>query len=228
MPTPFETIKELAPDVTFAGTVSVFAWFLIFVVSAIGIGFGVYVFLRMMKFNKKIIIFEKIGKNFEPSRKDRAMEVRIGDAGDTIFYLRKHKKYLPVPQIQTGRRVYWYVIREDSEWINIGIEDIDVKFKKLNAYFLDKEMRHSRVALHRNLKERYQQASFLSMYGGLMAYTGLIAITAMMSWFLFDKFLDVTGAIEASINAAKEVQEATRDILIALDNVQGGGGLRAA
>ena len=69
-----------------------------------------------MKYNKKIVIFEKINGRFEPTRKDRAMELKFGRAGDTVFYLAKNRKYLPVPVIQTGRRKYWFAIREDGEW----------------------------------------------------------------------------------------------------------------
>ena len=64
-----------------------------------------------------------------------------------------------------GRRIYWYVIREDGEWIKFELEDIDQKMRKAGVHYLDKEMRYARTALEEALKERYDKPNFWKEYG---------------------------------------------------------------
>jgi hypothetical protein len=151
------------------------------------------------------------------------MVVPLENTGDSIFYLAKAKKYLPTPQIQTGRNTFWYAVRQDGEWINIGIEDIDLRMKEAKVFFLDKEMRYARVALQRNLKERYQKTSFWEKYGGMIAYIVLIVITGVMMWLLFDKYLSIGGTLDSAMKTSKEVLVETKNILSNLDNIQSGG-----
>ena len=201
----------------------VLTWFILIIVGGILVGIGSFFLIKRMKFNKKIIIFEKIGGKFEQTKIDRAITIRFGESGDSVIYCAKSKKHLPTPSIQTGRNIYWYAIREDGEWINIGIEDIDLEMKKLKVHYLDKEMRYARVALQRNLKERYQQQSFWSVYGGLVAYTSLIVITGVMFWLLIGKFVEIGSEVTSIMNTAKEIMKESRDVIAAVDNLKHGG-----
>ena len=122
------------PDlgITGGGIINVFAFIFIGILIAIvAVGVTIIIVLKL-KFNKKIIIFEKINGRFEPTRKDRGMIQNLKGTGDTILYLKKFKKYLPTPELQTGRNTYWFAIREDGEWFNIGIEDIDDILNDIN------------------------------------------------------------------------------------------------
>jgi len=204
-----------------SGLLTGVTWFVIIFVFAILAGAATWYIIYRRKFNKKIIIFRKVNGRFEPGGKDIAMEMKLGQGGDTLFYLSKHKKYLPTPELQVGRNTYWFMVREDGEWINVDIEDIDEQMRKVKAHFLDKEMRYARVALQRNLQDRYDKPSFWSKYGGLIAYVGLIMITGIMSYLLFDKYIELAGTVNGAVEAAATVLDATRDILVALDNVKG-------
>ena len=218
-------IGEYLPNVDPGQIFSVMTWFILFIVFALIFGVCLFFFLRWLKFNKRIIIFENVGGRFQPVRNDKAMVFGLGRTGDVVFYLRKNKKYLPVPTIQSGNNTFWYGIKEDGEWINFGIEDINEKMREAGAFFLDKEMRFARVGLQRNLKERYEKLSFMQKYGGLVAYIGLIAITGIMIWLLFDKFIEVSGQVAEMVAASKEVIIETKSVVAALDNVCTGSGL---
>lgn len=224
-----ETIVEVFPITDTSTFVFNLVTFFVLVI-AFGILAGVitYLIVRRKKFNKKIVIFEKIAGRFEPAKKDRAMEVKLEKTGDTTFYLAKAKKYLPTPTIQTGRNTYWFAVREDGEWINIGIEDIDVKMREVQAHFLDKEMRYSRVALQRSLQERYDKPGFWAKYGGLIAYISLILVTGIMVWLLFDKFIEIAGQVANVVKSADAVMEVSERVVGALDNICAGSGIRAA
>lgn len=206
-----------------SGAFNVFSWILLTLIIISIMGVSAFMFMRWMKYNKKIIIFEKIGNNFEPTRKDKASEVKFSTGGDTIFYLLKHKKYIPNPSIQTGRRTYWYFIREDGEWINFGMEDLDHKSRKLGARFLDKEMRYARTQIQKGLKERYDKPGFWQQYGLLIFSLGYIAMIGVMTWLLFDKWLDLASATNAGVETAGVVMEKINQILGSMDNVCSGG-----
>jgi len=201
-------------------------WAILFLIFVIIVGVATFFLIKRMKFNKKIVIFERINGRWEATKRDRAMEFRFGTGGDTVFLLSKLKKYIPTPSIQTGRNTYWMFIREDGEMINFELTDLDELSKKMGARFLDKEMRYARVSLQRQLKDRYTKTGFLEKYGGLIAYVSLIAVTGIMMYLLFDKFLEIGNSLAGAVDAARTVQESTNQILGNLDNVcTGGSGL---
>ena len=205
------------------GLIGLGAWLLFFVIVLVIIGVGAYLFIRKLKFNKKIIIFEKIGNHFEPTKTDRAMEVKFSTGGDTIFYLQKHKKYMPSPELQTGRRVYWYWIREDGEWINFCPGDFDEDAKRLHAHFLDKEVRFARTQIQKGLKERYDKPGFWKQYGILVFSIGFIAMIGIMTWLLFDKWIELAATTNAGVESAGLVMKQAGEVLSAISNVCSGG-----
>lgn len=176
-------------------------------------------FFRGLKFNKKIIIFEKIGNNWTQTGRDKAQELKYGTAGDTVFYLQKRKKYLPRPELQTGKRVYWFAIREDGEWINFTPGDIDLQMKEMKAKFLHPEMRYARTALIRNLKERYDKPKFLEKYGIMLVNIAAIVIILVFMWLIIDKIISVGDKVTSMVNTGKEVMDKVNEILPNLDRI---------
>lgn len=207
-------------------------WLAIITVLGIIVGITTWIILSGKKFNIKVIVFEKISGRFEQTGSYKAMIQTIGDAGDTVLFIKKIKKFVPTPSIQTGRNVYWFFIRKDREWINAGIEDFDEKSEEMNVYFLDKEMRYARAALQKNLKERYAKLSFLEKYGGLIVWTTLCLIIIVGFVLFMDKMIEITGAVDVMVQTGAEqteiVLKAAEGVINKLDNVCGGSGYRPA
>ena len=227
-------IMEKVPDLGIdAGQIfGTLAWLAIILVVGIGVGILTWIILSNKKFNKKVSVFERSGGRFEPIGSYKAMITKIGDAGDTVLYIKKIKKFVPTPTIQTGRNVYWFIVRKDGEWINAGIEDFDEKSGEFNVYFLDKEMRYARAALQKNLKERYVKLSFLEKYGGMIVWATLCLII-MVGFVLFmDKMLEITGAVDVLMQTAgtetEKILKAVESVTNKLDNVCGGSGYSPA
>lgn len=197
---------------------------ILIVVGAI-LGVIAFFIVRAVKYKYKVVIFEKINGRFEPARKDRACETKFGDAGDMVLKLRKHKKILPMPTLQVGRRTYWYAIREDGEWINIGIGDLDNVSKEMGVTFLDKEMRYARTQIQRGLKERLQGDSFWDKYGQMIMSISFILIIGVMTYLLFDKWIDLAGTVNSSVGLAKEVLTEASKMLQAIDSTCSGSGI---
>jgi len=192
---------------------------------------GVMMFFLALRylFNKKLVIFEKIGGQIQVSKRDAAREIRLGQAGDTAFVTRRTRKTLPRGDIQTGKNIYWYFIRGDGEWINFGIEDIDEVMKTMGAKFVDKDMRYARLGLQKNFERRFQKVTFWDKYGAWIMWTTYLLVTGIMTWLLFDKFIDLAGEVSNIVDSADRIMERSEQVLVSLDNVcTGGTGLVSA
>lgn len=218
-------IKEYIPQVNWSSTMDVILWVVIIFILAAAIGVGTYFFVRWLKFNKKIEIYSKVNNKYERVALDKAMVVKFGEAGDKVLFCKKHKQYLPMPNIQTGRNLFWYAVREDGEWINIGLDDIDFAMRKANARFLDKEIRYARAALQRNLKDRYDKPGFWEKYGFLMMNLAALVVILVFMWLIARENINAISASADAIEAANKVITATKDILVANDNILGAAGL---
>lgn len=218
-------VTEHIPNLGIGNITDALVYIFLTVIMLIVFGIGGFLLYRYMKFNKKVIIFEKINNKFEPAKRDKAMLMKYGTGGDQLFYLRKLKKYLPVPEIQTGRNIYWFFLREDGELINFGPGDFDEQSRSLGAKFLDKEMRYARVSLQSHWKERYEKPKFWEKYAGVIM--NIIAITLILV-FLFlvvQEYVGALGTLEGLLKTSSDVQEANLRVLAALDNVCQGSGL---
>ncbi len=227
----WDTVKEKAgSSVSFSGfgtgiTILLF----VLIISAI-VGVILYFVLSSRAYKYKIIIFENIaGQGYVPTGRDKAKMIKVGDGGEEVLKLRKRKLYRTAYGKKIGKNTYAFAIGSDGYWHNITFGDLDEALGKVGVEPVDRDMRYMHVAIRRNIKERFDSVTFLQKYGGLMAYTALIAVTGIMMWLLFDKFLAISGSVQGAVEAAEKVLEAATDVLGAVDNVQSGGsGIRAA
>ena len=212
------------PDITLI--ITIFAFIILFAV--IG-GIAAFVIASQMQYKLKVRIFERVAGKFRPTRADKARRLVLGNGGDEVLMLKKHKKMLPMPTIQALQNTYWFFISDDGEWINFELGDFDEDRKAMGSTMVDREMRYARGALQLMAKERYDKRGFLEKYGGLIAYSVLILVTAVGFWLLIDKMIDVSSAAAGAVNAAEKVLQETGRILGSLDNVKtGGSGLSPA
>ena len=63
----------------------------------------------------------------------------------------------------------------------------------------------------------------MQKYGGMLAYTGLILITGMMAFLIFDKVQDILSGLEKTMDIAREVMDLQSETLSGIDNIRGGG-----
>ncbi len=226
---PIEAVGNIASGlvpgiVNFGGTgLNFFAWLIIIILIAGTIGVFIFFFIRARKFNKTIVIFENINGDWQITRRDKAMEVKFSTAGDTILYLLKHRKYLPTPSLQSGKRVYWFAIRSDDEWINFKLKDLDQESKSMGAKFLDKEMRFARTQIQKGLKDRYDDPGFWKQYGLLVFSIAFVVIIGVMVFLLFDKWVDLANTTVSAVETAGDVMEKIDSVMGSLDRLCSGG-----
>lgn len=221
----FDSVKEqFSGKFSFGGVVNSVTIIIFIGVLAIVVGIGTYMIIKMLRYNKKIILFENIaGQGYVPTGNDRAMTIKIGDGGEEVLYLRKRKIYRTAYGKKIGKNTYAFAVGSDGYWYNIDFGNLDTELKKLGINPIDRDMRYMHVAIRRNIKDRYEQITFLQKYGGLIAYISLIAVTGIMMWLLFDKFLDIANASQGAIDSASKVLDKAGEVLGAIDNIQSGG-----
>ncbi len=210
------------PNIDGASIFGFLTWVVVFIIFCVIVGIGAFLIIRRLKFNKKVVIFEKVNGVFQPVSKDRAMFIKHGKAGDTVFYFRKMKRYQPNPTYQTGKNTYWFWLREDNELINFSPGDFDEQSRELGAKFLDKEMRYARTSLQETFKERYVKPSFMAQYGTFIFNIVAYAIIGVFLYLIVGELIKAIGSVEHLVESASAVVDSSKELLTAMDNINSG------
>lgn len=172
------------------------------------IAMGVYFYIINLKFNKKIILFKKVSGKVIPVAKDKGMLERIGLAGDNWLRVKNFKKILPRPKIEMEKNTYWYFEREDGEWINFCLDDMDAVMKTAKAYYVDEDMRLQRLGIQRNLKDRFEKSSFWDKYGNMIMGILFMMIVTICLIVIFNKINDLVKALPQLAHALESLANA--------------------
>jgi len=215
-------------------------WYLILLIIFIVIigGVGLFMMQRLRVYNKKIVVFENIaGQGFQPVYKDRARLVKLGDGGEELMYLLKKKVYRTAYGKKMGKNTYWFAIGQDGYWYNVVLGDVDAKMGMLDIEPIDRDMRYMHVAIRKNIQDRYKKVGIMEKYGVYIFSAIFLLIIILGNWFILDKIADINMSSASTVEAATEVQVATGNLLVSLDNIisrldtkciQGGSGIVSA
>jgi len=223
-----EVGSQFADKLSFSSIATGVGMFITFLIITAVLGVVLFFVFRMLRYNKTVIIFEDVaGQGLTITGKDRGMLVKVGDEGAEVLYLQKRKVYRTAYGHKTGKNTFWFAIGEDGYWYNIIPGDLNTKLRELEVNPTDVRMRYLHSGIKRNMKDRFEKITFLQKYGGMIMFIMTIAVAGVMQWLLFDKYLQIAGAVEGAIDKAVEVQEATRQIIGGLDALKGTGSIVA-
>jgi len=198
------TVADINPfaNVSLGGIGSMGSILLVLVISFVVlglIGFIIYWKAVKKKFWIKIHVFRLIGNTPTRVAVYNAKEVPFGMAGDRLwkvatgFLMLKAIKWLPCGKIQTAPREFWYYIREDGEWINFSLDDLNEIQKKAGVKFVQEDMRLQRLATERLLEQRLMNKTFWEKWGTtimLIIVFMVVAVCMVVIFFQFSKLLD--------------------------------------
>ncbi len=187
------------------GTMLIWFFLAFFVVAIVGI--GVYFVLMRKTYRHKITVRGLVGNQPMIRWRDRAKEVRIGRAGDTLFYLKKKKRFLPPPIIQDGVNEWLYWEREDGELINVGIENVDEKQRKLGIKFIDTDMRMQRLGIEKLLQARLQKQTFWEKHGTMVVSAIFYVLLTILLVVIFTQWIKSTQVMGAVTNRQADLWE---------------------
>lgn len=196
---------------------------IIFVLGAI----GVYYLIRILQFNNKITIYEDRNGIIEYFGKDRAKEITYNIYGDSIFYLRKRKKYLPRPERKIGKRRYLYFIGADGEWVNVGLESFDRAMKEMKIKPIHPDMRAMKSGMAKLVKDRYEKKeNWFSRNAHVIIPLIFFVITAIALYFIVDRIVASQNNVLEVIQSADAVMDKANQVLSSLNNICSGSGIQ--
>ncbi len=206
-------LAGVTPNISKDQILSGGATILIIVMVAGVLGYMTFWLIKYLRFNKKIVLFRKVGNKIMPVLRDKAMFERVGTGGDFWCRMRRFKKILPRPSIQTEKNTFWFFEREDGEWINFSLGDWDKQMKEAKIEYIDEDMRLQRLGIQKNLLARFQKITFWDKYGGTIMFLGFVVIVTVCLVVLFQKMTNAWD--QASYMAA-----AVRDMALEVHNMR--------
>jgi len=191
---------------------------------ACSVAFGIYWVFQYLRWNKKVLLFRKVSNRIIPLVNDKAMFERVGMSGDYWLKTKTMKKTLPRPKIEMGKNTYWFYEREDGEWINFELSDIDSQMKKAGVYYVDEDMRLQRLGIQKNLAARLIKESFWQKYGTTIMLIIFVLIVTISLVVLFQK---MQGNWTAAAETARAIEHMASAVEQMSQNI-GGSGVKPA
>jgi len=171
----------------------------IVVVILVLVGLLIWFFVQKRQYWIIIKVHRKIGNVPTLVATYSAKEVPFGLAGDKLwrvatgFFKIKSIKWLPVGKVQSAPREFWYTIREDGEWINFQMGDIDKISKEAGIIFTQEDMKLQRLATERLLEQRLMDKTFWQKWETtIMTLVVFLVVGVSMAiiFFQWSKLLD--------------------------------------
>lgn len=184
------------------------ALFLIAVLILGGIGWLIFWRINSKAFYIKIPLYRLVGN--VPTRVAiyRARRFTIGKAGDYLWYTKGVKKFLPPATIQTAPNEYMHWEREDGEWINFGMGDLDKDQKKAGVRYIHQDMRSQRIATANILEQRLINKSFWDKYKDMIVHLVFYMVVMVCMIVIFWQWSKITtqigGLVGQLVEARKE------------------------
>lgn len=216
------------PEGIGSGAGNFFQAFIFLLVFGFIVGGIAYYISNKKQYGKHIHIFEEIAGKAVPVGVDKAKEIILPNTSIRAFFLQKKKVYLPRPSIQTGVGHYWFFIRKDGEWINVGLENLNDKLTNLGIHYDHTDMRMANASLKKLIEKNYKKLNWIKEYAPYIAIGMLILILGITAFIILNQANKTVAALGASATTNEAVVEALVNILKSMDNICTGSGIRSA
>ncbi len=174
------------------------------------IGIAIFLWIRNKELKYTIPLYKMIGGKPMEIETYKAKDFKIGYAGDKLWFVPKAKKYIMAGTIQSGRNKFLHFEREDGEWVNFGLDDIDSAMKKAGARYIQSDMRAGRIAISNILEARFKgKESFWEKYGSMITQTIfylIVSVSMVIIFYQWGGIIDRTNELLGRIIAYEELK----------------------
>lgn len=209
------------PSINITGFLSS-TWIYVAIIAVIGLLLvvGVAIFLFLLTYNRKIVLFENLsGQGYQPVLKTRARIIKLGNGGEEILKTLWGGHYVSAYGRKMGKNTYWYAKGQDGYWYNFLLGDLDTKRAMLDIEPIDRDVRMFHVALDRLSTQTYGKVGFLEKYAvHMLLFVFLIALIIGM-WFIVGKIGQATAPLAQSNEIGLEVAKTNADVTARLDSI---------
>jgi len=208
----------------------ILTWIFVVFIILIGVGIGLWFYINKKLFNKKIVLFEDVsGKGLEPTFKDKAKLVKIGNQGEEVLYLKKKKVYRVAYGKKISKDTYWFVAGPDGYWYDFVLGDLDRESHEAGIKFTATNMRYAYTSIESKLKERYDDKTWWDKYGNWILSISFIAVIGVFAFLIIREYTSIMSASTKAMELSKEVTAEIRQLVGSLHNLKSGGsGLESA
>ena len=174
------------------------------------VGIAIYFWVMSKQLKYEIPLYKMIGGKAMEVAKYKAKDFKIGFAGDKLWFVPKAKKYIMAGTIQSGRNKYLHFEREDGEWVNFGLGDIDQDMKTAGSQYIQSDMRAGRIAISNILEARFKgKESFWEKYGSMITQTIfylIVSVSMVIIFYQWGGIIDRTNELLGRIIAYEDLK----------------------
>lgn len=166
------------------------------------VGWLIYWYINKRQYFIRIPLFRLVGNVPTRVATYQAKKFPIGKAGDCLWFVKGIKKFLAPATMQSAPNEFWHWEREDGEWINFAMGDLDKSQKEAGIRYIHQDMRSQRIATANLLEQRLINKGFWDKYKDLIIQLIFYIITTLMLVVIFwqwGNIADRTNAIVKSI-----------------------------
>jgi len=136
-----------------------------------------------------------------------AKSIPISLAGDSLWFVKGIKRFLPPATKTSAKNVYPHEEREDGEWINFEITTVNEAQKQAGVKFIHQDMRTQRVATGQILEQRLVNKGFWDKYKDMIVHIIFYIIVTMLmivTFWQWGNIADRTGALIGELKATAD------------------------
>lgn len=172
------------------------------------IGGIIFFYVRKRQLKHTIPLYKKVGGKVIRIATYKAKDFKIGRAGDKLWYVPKVKKYIIPATLQIAPNEYAHFEREDGEWINIEMPDIDLQMKKFGVKYIHQDMRSNRIAIADILEARFKdKKSWWEQYGHLVTHVIFYLIVCISLVVIFYQWSDIVARTNELLGQIVKMEE---------------------
>lgn len=211
-----------------AGISNIFSNFVMLFLFLIAGGIVTYWWISKKSYHKTIHVFEDVNGIPAPMNEDKAKEITLPFTSVRAYFLKRRKIYLPRPSIQTGKDHYWYFVRDDGEWVNIGLESLNAKLKELKIKFDHTDMRMANASLKKLVEKNYKKLNWLKEYAPYIGFAIIIMMLGIAGYLVMSEANKVVGSANSNVEVLRDILAEMKDILVIMDDIGSSSGIRSA
>lgn len=160
----------------------------------------IVLWVNAKKYKYRIPLYSKVGNIPTRIGTFKAKPVAFGRAGDHLWFVKGKglKKWIAPATIQSAKNEFWHWVREDGEWVNFSMQDLDEISKKAGVQYVKQEARLTRLAIDQLLEKRLNNQSFWEKWGVVIGYVIfflIITIALVVFFHQYGKIVETTGAL---------------------------------
>lgn len=200
----------------------------IFIILCIFAGGFTYWYLDRKSFNKTIVKFREINGVTRRVGIEKAREVVLPNTSVRAFFLKNSKFFIPRPSKETSENEFWFFIREDGEWVNVGLGNLNKMLKELGIKYDHTDTRMANAALKKLVDASYKKTNWMKEWAPYIGYAVIIIMLGIAGYLVMGESAKVIGASAGNVEALKDITVTLNDILININNIASSSGVRAA